>query len=43
MEQNEQDIYTVIVEWNSVLVNLLWILSMVMEWREMRLVLGLRE
>ena len=29
----KKDRFTVIVEWNSVLVNLLWVLSYVLEWR----------
>lgn len=36
---NKQDIYVVIVEWNSVMINLLWVLSMVMEWKDFNLVL----
>lgn len=31
---NKQDIYVVIVEWNSVIINLLWILSFVCEWKK---------
>lgn len=31
--EKKSDMYVVIVEWNSVLVNLLWVLSFVFEWR----------
>lgn len=34
-EQKKSDIYVVIVEWNSVLVNLLWVLSFVFEWKQL--------
>lgn len=36
---NKQDIYVVIVEWNSVMINLVWVLSMVMEWNHFKLCL----
>lgn len=35
IEQKKSDMYVVIVEWNSVLVNLLWVLSFVFEWKEL--------
>jgi len=35
IEQKKSDMYIVIVEWNSVLVNLLWVLSFVFEWKEL--------
>jgi hypothetical protein len=33
--QKKSDQFVVIVEWNSVLINLLWVLSFVMEWQEL--------
>lgn len=36
---NKSDIYVVILEWNSVLVNLLWVLTMVFEWRKFNICL----
>ena len=36
---NHQDIYVVIVEWNSVMINLLWVLSLVPEFRHLVLTL----
>lgn len=38
--QNGQDIYVVIVEWNSVWANLLWVLSFVLEWKHFKLALA---
>jgi phage shock protein PspC (stress-responsive transcriptional regulator) len=35
LDQKKSDQFVVIVEWNSVLVNLLWVLTFVMEWKEM--------
>ena len=35
LSQKKSDQFVVIVEWNSVLVNLLWVLSFVMEWPEL--------
>lgn len=37
---NKQDIYVVILEWNSVLINLVWVLTMVMEWKDLDIVLS---
>ena len=33
--ERNSDKYIVIVEWNSVLINLLWVLSFVFEWKEL--------
>lgn len=35
--KNKQDIYVVIVEWNSVIINLFWVLSMVCEWKSFKI------
>lgn len=37
---NKQDIYVVIVEWNSVMINLFWVLSMVFEWKKFKICLS---
>ena len=36
---NKQDIYIVIVEWNSVIINLFWVLTLVMEWKSFNICL----
>lgn len=36
-QPNKQDIYVVIIEWNSVLINLFWIFSLVFEWKHFKL------
>lgn len=33
--EGKSDKYIVIIEWNSVLINLLWVLSFVFEWKEL--------
>lgn len=35
--KNKQDIYVVIVEWNSVIINLFWVLTLVLEWKHLGL------
>lgn len=35
----KQDIYVVIVEWNSVLINLFWVFTLVFEWKHFKLCL----
>ena len=37
---NKSDIYVVILEWNSVMVNLVWVLTMVMEWKKFTICLS---
>ena len=40
---NHQDIYVVIVEWNSVLINLLWLLSSAIDFKHNKLCFRLKE
>lgn len=37
---NKSDIYVVIVEWNSVMINLLWVFTMVLEWKKYKITLS---